>query len=269
VDPQRTPARAAPASDPRTQAGSWLRRYRILVVAYGVALVLGAREYLLARGPSASSGVGGCEASAASCFSIRSRTAPVSDSAFWISHARMKSVVAAVNPQDPNTDFLEGIQALAEGDEAEFVRRFEKAIASGAKHNHLLLQYYAQSLLDRGGDWRDVNRAVNRWRENHPFSSERLTLQLGTGPSAPSDLDALRRAFADIPWVEDTALESYEEGGTEKWRARIAFRPGRLVDVREAVAAATILAVPPEQRGLYVVTCETLQDCSATLRSRP
>ena len=249
--------------------GSWLQRYRLLVVAYGVALVVGAREYLVARNAPGSGGTAGCEASAASCFSIRSRAVALSDSAFWTTHARMMSVVAEVNPEDPNTEFLRGIQALARGDEAEFVRRFEQAIASGAKHNHLLLQYYAQSLLDRGGDWRDVNRAVNRWRENHPFSSERLTLQLGAGPSSAADADALAAAFASVPWLEKAELEPYVEGGTEKWRVLIGFRPGRPVDVREAVAAATVLAIPAEQRRMYEVTCSTLQDCSATLRSRP
>jgi hypothetical protein len=242
-----------------------VQRYRILVVAYGIALVVGVREYLVARDASGS-GASGCEASAASCFSIPARAAPASDSAFWSRHARMLAVVQAVNPDDPNTDFLAGIQALSEGDEAEFIRRFERAIASGAKHNHLLLQYYAQSLLDRRADYRDVNRAVARWRENHPFSSERLTLQLGAGPATPSDEDALHEAFAGVEWIEDAALESYVEAGTRKWRVQIAFRPGRPVDVRDAVAAATVLAIPADQRALYQVTCETLEECSAIIR---
>jgi hypothetical protein len=245
---------------------SLLRRYRMLLEAYGLALVLGVREFLLAREGQVT-GHGACEASAASCFSIRSLAVPTSDSAFWAQHARMTDVVAAVNPDDPNTDFLQGIQALAEGDEAEFIRRFEAALASGAKHNHLLLQYYAQSLLDRGSDWRLVNQAVNRWRENHPTSPERLVLQMGAGPRSPADSLALRESLASVSWISDAALESYPEGGSERWRLRLGFRPAREVDVREAIAAATILAIPAEQRARYRVTCETLADCSATLRS--
>jgi hypothetical protein len=236
----------------------------MLLVAYGIALVLGVREYLLAREGQVV-GTGGCEASAASCFSITSLAVPASDSAFWASHARMTEVVAQVNPDDPNTQFLLGIQALAEGDEAEFIRRFEGALASGVKHNHLLLQYYAQSLLDRGSDWRAVNQAVNRWRENHPSSTETLVLQLGEGPRTASDSLALRESLASVPWISEAALESYVDGG-ERWRLRLGFRPGRTVDVREAVAAATILAIPEEERPLYQVTCETLQDCSAERR---
>jgi hypothetical protein len=253
------------AAPPAQKSASWLRRYRMLLIAYGVLLVVGAREYLLARNGQVG-GAGACEASAASCFSIRSLSVPTSDSAFWSLHGRMAEVVAAVNPDDPNTDFLLGIQALSAGDEAEFIRRFESALASGAKHNHLLLQYYAQSLLDRSSDWQRVNQAVNRWRENHPTSPERLVLQLGDGPRSAADSAALRDALAAVPWVEDATVESYGPGGAERWRLHLAIRRARPVDVRQAVAAATVLAIPADQRPFYVVTCETLQDCSATRR---
>lgn len=257
---------ASPGAERAARAGpSWARRYRMLLVAYGLALVLGVREFLLAREGQVT-GHGACEASAASCFSIRSLSVPASDSAFWASHARMTEVVASINPDDPNTDFLQGIQALAEGDEAEFIRRFEAALAAGAKHNHLLLQYYAQSLLDRGSDWRVVNQAVNRWRENHPTSPEKLVLQMGGGPRSAADSLALREALASVSWISDAALESDSEGGSERWRLRLGFRPGRTIDVRQAVAAATILSIPPDQRPFYVVTCQTLEDCSAERR---
>jgi hypothetical protein len=250
---------------PAQKAPSWLRRYRMLLIAYGILLVVGTREFLLARDGQVG-GAGACEASAASCFSIRSLSVPASDSAFWSLHGRMTEVVAMVNPDDPNTDFLLGIQALSAGDEAEFIRRFENALASGAKHNHLLLQYYAQSLLDRGSDWRRVNQAVNRWRENHPTSPERLILQLGDGPRTAADSAALRDGLASVPWVEEATVESYGQVGAEGWRLHIALRPARPVDVRQAVAAATVLSIPADQRPFYVVTCETLQDCSATRR---
>ena len=87
----------------------------------------------------------------------------------------MIEVLQAVNPDEPDTEFLVGAQALSQGDRSAFASHLERALASGAKHNHMLLQYYAQSLLDRGADWQEVNSAVNRWRQNHPLSSERLS----------------------------------------------------------------------------------------------
>jgi hypothetical protein len=246
----------------------WLRRYRMLVIAYGTALVVGAREYWIGR-DGRTAGYPGCEASAASCFGVPARTAPASDSAFWDRNARTLAVLEAVNPYDSDTEFLEGAQALARGDDTEFIRHFERALASGAKHNHLLLQFYAQALLDRRADWRVVNSAVTRWRENHPFSKERLTLQLAAGPEHPSDTQALMSALRRIPWIEDVTLVRNVEEGAARWSIQMAFRPGRPIDLREAVAAVTLLSIPEEQRRDYVVTCETLQDCTADLRPGP
>lgn len=164
----------------------------------------------------------------------------------------------------PDTEFLRGMEALAAGDEAEFVRQFEDAIASGARHNHLLLQYYAQYLLDRGADWQRVNDAVNMWRANHQFSTETLSLSLSSGPRTRSDEVALRDALARIPWIADARLERSNEDGSERWRLLLSFRPGRTVDVRQAVAAVTLLSIPESQRSLFEVTCRTLQDCTAT-----
>src|SRR5262245_56900529 len=117
----------------------------MLVVAYGVALVVGGREFLIGR-EGGILGAGGCEASAASCFAVQSASVPASDSAYWSRNARMLEVLEVVNPGEPDTEFLAGAQALSEGDEAAFIQHFERALASGAKHNHMLLQYYAQSL---------------------------------------------------------------------------------------------------------------------------
>jgi hypothetical protein len=252
------------ASAPRRD--SWLRRYRMLVIAYGVASMIGAREYLIG-GDGGPTGAAGCEASAASCFAVQPKSVPPSDSAFWSRNARMLDVLEVVNPGEPDTEFLEGAQALSEGDEAAFIRHFERALASGAKHNHMLLQYYAQSLLDREADWRVVNRAVTTWRENHPFSKERLRLQLAAGPRTESDQRALMEALHGVVWIEDAALDRYIQGGVEQWTLQMAFLPGRSIDVREAVAAVTLLSLPEDQRRHYVVTCQTLKDCTAERRS--
>jgi hypothetical protein len=245
-----------------------LRDYRLLLVVYGVGLVVGVREYRLAQSSVTGSGPAGCEASAASCFSIEARTVPVSDSAFWRAHARMLEVLVRVNPDDPDTHVARGIQALADGDMEEFVRRFEAALSTGVKHNPLLLQYYAQALLDREADWQLVNLSINRWRENHPFSTERLSLQLAEGPRNASDSAALSAALSRIPWLADSRIATYSEGAEQRWSLELAFRPGRTVDLREAVAAVTVLSIPEDRRALYEVSCHTLQDCTATLRRR-
>lgn len=239
----------------------WLQRYRLLVVVFSIGLVAGAREYLVSRRGEGFGGPGGCEASAAACFSISPRIS-VSDSAFWRQHAEMAAVVAQLNPNDPDTDFIRGMQALAENSSDEFSRRFEEAIDKGVKHNHFLLQYNAQYLLESGADWRLVNEAVNRWRENHPFSAEPISLRLSQGPRDQSDVSVLERALADVPWIAGSQL--LQEGdGAGGWRLLLTFHPARTVDMRQAVAAVTTLALPEQDRQEYEVICETLQDCRA------
>jgi hypothetical protein len=239
----------------------WLQRYRLLIVIFTLGVLVGLREYMLSRSGVPTGGPTACEASAASCFSIRSSNLASRDPRFWSRHARLVDVVSRLNPDDPDTKFLKGMEALAEGDEAEFARQFDEAIAAGVKHNYLLLQYYAQYLLERGADWERVNRAVNHWRENHPFSRETIALNLSAGPRTPDDEEALRRALQRIPWLADYHLE--RDVADEQWRLHLMFRPGRRVDMRDAVAAVTVLSIPAEQRQLYEVTCRTLQDCTA------
>jgi hypothetical protein len=241
----------------------WLQRYRLLVVIFTIGVLVGLREYMLARSGAATGGPAACEASAASCFSIPSSSLATRDPDFWSRHARMVNVVAQLNPDDPDTKFLKGMEALAAGDEAAFARSFDDAIAAGVKHNHLLLQYYAQYLLESGADWERVNQAVNHWRENHPFSRETISLSMAAGPRTPADEAALRTALGRVPWLADYRLERDSAGGTEQWRLYLLFRPGRRIDMRQAVAAVTTLSIPAAQRHLYEVTCRTLQDCTA------
>lgn len=178
----------------------------------------------------------------------------------------MTDVVARLNPDDPDTDFLKAMQSLAGGDEDEFFRLLEEAVAADIKHNDMLLQFYAQYLLAREADWRLVNLAVNRWRENHPSSAETISLQLTTGPRTPSERAVLQDALAPVPWIADWRLESYTVDGDERWRVLLMFRPGETVDMRQAIAAVTVLSLTEEQRSLYEVTCPTLQDCTLTRR---
>ena len=236
-----------PASD-RTRR-SWGRTlgvvfqsYRILFVIYGVGIAVGVRELYLSR---------------------------VGEPVDWGSDrwADMTEVVRQVNPQDPDTDFLEGVQSIVRGAEGDFVTHFEDALDAGVKHNEFLLRDYAQHLLASGGDWRQVNDAVNRWRENYPFSNETLTLEMGSGPRSQADISILNRELRAVPWIGDVELEPYEAGGRQAWRVHITFRPPRPVDVREAVAAVSILSVPEADRGRLAVTCTTLTDCTVAPRS--
>ncbi len=218
------------------------QRYRILFVIYGVGALAGLREFYL------------------------SRTGEPVD---WGSDrwAEMTSVMEQVNPDDPDTDFLEGVQSIVQGDQGGFATHFEDALGADVKHNEFLLRDYAQYLLESGAGWRQVNDAVNRWRENFPFSNESLTLELGAGPRSQADISVLNRELYAVPWIGDAEIESYEANGRRGWRVHITFRPPRPVDLREAVAAVSILSVPEADRVRLSVTCTTLTDCTVAPRS--
>lgn len=216
--------------------------YRILFVIYGVGIAAGVREFYLSRHD---------------------------DPVDWASDrwATMTDVVRRINPDDPDTDFLEGVQSIVRGEEGGFVRHFEDALDAGVKHNEFLLRDYAQHLLASGAGWRAVNEAVNRWRENHPFSNETLTLELGTGPRTQADVSVVQRELRAVPWISDAELEPYEAGARRRWRVHVTFRPPHPVDVREAVAAVSILSVPGADRGRLAVTCRTLTECTVAPRT--
>lgn len=214
----------------------------MLIGIYTIALLMGVREYIFSRSQD-----------------------PVDLlSEKW---SEMTDVVAGINPGDPDTEFLLAIQAMQGGHEEEFVRRMEEALASGVKHNDLLLRSYAQHLLNSGADYRLINSAANRWRENHPFSAETIWLSLAAGPTSQAEAAVLRRAMVEVPWIYDSELESFVEGESPRWRLMLSFRPGQSVDIREAVAAASILSLSPEQRSLYEIECFTLVECRLSRRS--
>ena len=234
---------ATPRPSALARARAVFQGYRILFVIYGVGTVVGLRELYLARTGD-----------------------PVEwDSEEW---AEMTEVLSEVNPEDPDTDFLKGVQSIMQGDQPGFVTHFEDALRADVKHNEFLLHDYARHLLESGAGWREVNEALNRWRENYPFSDETLTLGLATGPRTQADVSVLRRELLAVPWIGDAELESYEAGGRRGWRVHITFRPPLEVDVREAVAAVSILSVPEADRTRLTVTCSTLTDCSVAPRSR-
>jgi hypothetical protein len=125
--------------------------------------------------------------------------------------------------------------ALAGGDEREFFRRIDRALAADIRHNELFLKLYAQYLLNAAADPEEVNAALNRWRENFPYSRETVTVPVGgDGGSEPADVE---HALAVIPWVADARVVASGGGGEGRAVAELMFRRGRTVDIRPALAA--------------------------------
>ncbi len=221
-----------------------LRRYRVLVGVYTIALFFGVREYRVSR----------------------SRGPITWPSDKWL---EMTEVIVQINPDEPDTEWLQSMASMAEGDAAEFSLHLEDALASDIKHNEFLLQDYTQLMLDRGADYQIVNWAAKRWRENHPFSRETLGLRLGTGPRGPAEEAVLEEALAEVPWIAGSQLESHTDSdGNQRWVVRLTFRPAKTIDLREAIAAVTVLSLTEEQRSRFEVRCVTLVDCTLKPRSR-
>ncbi len=219
----------------------WYRRFRMLIGIYLIAMAFGVREYVL------------------------SRTQPEIDmqSEEW---SRMAEVVSRVNPADVDTDYLLAMEALKKGDRDGFVRHMEEALLDKhAKHNEILLQAYAQHLFTVNADYRQVNQWLNFWRLNHPASAEFFEIPLGAGPAGENDATALRLELDGIDWVLRHELRQPAQGSPQ-WRVLLWFRPATEIDIREAVAAVSILSVPPEQRGAFTVTCLTLENCQMVPR---
>ena len=134
----------------------WYRRFRMLLGIYLLAMLFGAREFVLAR------------------------TQPEVDmeTEEW---SRMAEVISSVNPADVDTDYLLAMEALKQGDRDTFVRHMEAALLDkNAKHNEMLMQAYAQHLFTINADYRQVNQWLNAWRLNHPASAEYFEIPLGS-----------------------------------------------------------------------------------------
>jgi hypothetical protein len=192
----------------------WLHKYRLLVVIYSICLVVGVREYLVNRG---------------------------SDPFGWLSPEGQEliDIIAGVNPEDPETEFLRSMQALAAGEPDEFERQIEAALAADIKHNEMMLRFHAQYLVDRGADWGRINEALNRWHRNYPFSTETITLALASGPASPAEQAMWERSLGLIPWLADFRLASQERGAVASWQVEMLFRRGRPIDIEDVVEAVS------------------------------
>lgn len=214
------------------------RRYLILVVIYSIGLFFGVREYLLSR-------------------SLGSVSWPSEE---W---SEMTKVVSQIAPDEADTKWLLSKESLLEGDPEEFAARLEEALALGVKDNEFLLHDYAQLMLDRRANYRVANEAANRWRTNFPMSRETLGVELGTGPQTPAEEAALGQALSEVPWLADFRLESSADAdGNERRVVQLAFRPATPIDLREAIAAMTVLSLTEEQRARFRVRCSTLEECT-------
>ena len=191
----------------------WHRKYRLLLVIYGICLIVGGREWWLSRG---------------------------SEPPGWFTEEgrALAEVLVRVTPDEADTEFIQGMQSLASGDVAEYERFLEEALARNPKHNDMLLRFHAQHLIDTGADWVTVNQALNRWRINHPFDVETVNYYIDRGPETDLQLAALEDALLRVGWIERAWLEPIAaEDGTRPWRIVIDFRDGAVVDIRDVERA--------------------------------
>lgn len=195
----------------------WYQKYRLLLVIYGVCLAMGGREYWLSRG---------------------------SEPPGWFTEEgrELTEVLVRVNPDEPDTEFLQGMQSLASGDVEAYERFLEEALARSPKHNDMLLRFHAQHLIDTGADWMTINQALNRWRINHPFDVETINYYIDAGPETQFELAALEDALQRVRWIERVWLEPIAgEGGAQPWRIVLDFTDGAVVDIRNVTRAVSFV----------------------------
>jgi hypothetical protein len=196
----------------------WYRRFRMLLIVYLLGLVFGGREFLMARSGS--------------------QVDPGSEE--W---SRMAEVIAELNPADADTDFLVAMEALQEGDEAE----------------------YAHHLIRIQAPFENIDIALNTWRKNHQLSFEIVTLPLGQGPSSTQDYDAIRRELDALDWIYKWEFQE-PSAESPQWVLFFQFEPAREAVIREVIEAISILGLPPEARSRLRVRCTSWNDCQSQTR---
>ena len=195
----------------------WYQKYRLLLVIYGLCLLVGGREWWLSRG---------------------------SEPPGWFTEEgrELTEVLVQVNPDEPDTEFLRGMQSLASGDVEAYERFLEEALEQSPKHNDMLLRFHAQHLIDTGADWMTINQALNRWRINHPFDVETINYYIDAGPETNLQLAALEDALLRVRWIERVWLEPIAaEGASQPWRIVLDFTDGAVVDIRDVTRAVSFV----------------------------
>lgn len=218
----------------------WYRRFRMLIGIYLIAMVFGAREYLLSRADGTVD----------------------QGSDEW---SEMVEVIASVNPEDADTDYLLAMEAKQMGDVEQYMLHMETALAKDVKHNNALLAEYAHQLIRMQAPFDDIDRALNRWRLNHQLSFEILELPLGAGPQDDADQTALRRELDNIDWIYNYQLRAPTEV-IPTWVVLTQFEPAIEASVRDLVEALSILGVHPDDRARLSVRCTSFDECRAITR---
>jgi len=149
-------------------------------------------------------------------------------------------IISRLNPDDPDPEYLRAMHALANGDEAEFSRRLQTTLASGAKHNEQVQKFHAEYLLLVGAETQELNAALNRWNRNFPFSDKSFMLPLAAGPRSAQQGVAFERELARIPWIADSRVERVTNDAGTQWRVVVTPRRGRPIDVRDVGSAARL-----------------------------
>jgi len=157
-------------------------------------------------------------------------------------------VISRLNPDEPDTQYLLAMHALADGDEAEFLRRLDRTLGSGAKHSEEIFKLHAEYLLLVGAEPQELNVALNRWHRNFPFSDKSFLLNLPAAPASAQERLAFERQLAELPWVMESHLEQVvvddggdidnDIGGGRQWAVAVTPRRGRKIDVRDVDAVA-------------------------------
>lgn len=218
----------------------WYRRFRMLIGIYALALILGGREFVLARAE------GGVD----------------QGSDEW---SEMVEVVASINPEDADTDYLLAMEAKQQGDLDGYMLHMETALAKDVKHNNALLAEYAHQLIRMQAPFEDIDRALNSWRENHQLSFEILELPLGAGPRDQVDRGALLRELDGIDWIYNYQLRE-PSAEVPVWVILTQFEPAVEASIRDLIEAISILSVRPEDRGRLRVRCTSFEECRAIAR---
>jgi len=218
----------------------WYRRFRMLLVIYGLAMVFGAREFVLAR----SGGI------------------VDQGSEDW---TRMADVIASINPAEADTEYLLAMEALQAGDAESYMGHMETALDKGVKHNNALLAEYSQHLIRLQVDFETIDRALNRWKDNHALSFEILELPMGVGPRDLVDQSALRRELDAIDWVYKYELVP-PNADIPVWVVLVQFEPAETVSIRELIEALSILAIPPVDRRSFAMRCISFEACRLIAR---
>lgn len=184
------------------------KRHRILILVYSIGIAFGVREYLVTRDKPP--------------FEWLTPEGQV-----------LADMLAELNPDDPETQYLQAMNVLAEGDRTEFERRMEGVLASDMKHNEEMLRFYAEYLIATGAEREEINAALNEWIGNFPFTRESITLRLARGPQTAPQAEAFERFVADIPWVADRRLGRIVQGEEAQWVLELLFHRGHPIDIRD------------------------------------